>query len=232
MENEMRYTREIIGAIGFILVLLTLYISLIQTGPAKFFTAPNAQKLFYFHVPSGLITYLAFMMVVGGSAFYLYNKSDYADKLSKCSAELGLVFGFMSLASGTFWMKAEWGGDIFSRFMTDMRLATTLALWLLYVGYVVYRRQPETSTVKKNAAILGLSGMVMVPLSYLSSRFLRSHHPVIVGTEDQGSLDHSLRFGLYIGLFGFLFLYVFLFSTRMKIEDIERRILKTKMEKI
>ena len=228
----MRYTREIIGAIGFILVLFTLYISLIQTGPAKFFTAPNAQKLFYFHVPSGLITYLAFMMVVGGSAFYLYNKSDYADKLSKCSAELGLVFGFMSLASGTFWMKAEWGGDIFSRFMTDMRLATTLAMWLLYVGYVVYRRQPETSTVKKNAAILGLSGMVMVPLSYLSSRFLRSHHPVIVGTEDQGSLDPSLRFGLYMGLFGFLFLYVFLFSTRMKIEDMERRILKTKMEKI
>ena len=227
----MRYTREIIGTIGFILVLFTIYISLIHTGPAKFFTAPNAQKLFYFHVPSGLITYLAFMMVVGGSAFYLYNKSDYADKLSKCSAELGLVFGFMSLASGTFWMKAEWGGDIFSRFMTDMRLATTLAMWLLYVGYVVYRRQPETSTVKKNAAILGLSGMVMVPLSYLSSRFLRSHHPVIVGTEE-GSLDPSLRFGLYMGLFGFLFLYVFLFSTRMKIEDMERRILKTKMEEI
>ena len=228
----MRYTREIIGAIGFILVLFTLYISLIQTGPAKFFTAPNAQKLFYFHVPSGLITYLAFMMVVGGSAFYLYNKSDYADKLSKCSAELGLVFGFMSLASGTFWMKAEWGGDIFSRFLTDMRLATTLAMWLLYIAYVVYRRQPETLTVKKNAAILGLSGMVMVPLSYLSSRFLRSHHPVIVGTEDQGSLDPSLRFGLYMGLFSFLLLYIFLFNTRMQIEDMERRILKTKMEEI
>ena len=228
----MRYTREFFGATGFIFVLITLHIGLIQTGPAKFFTAPNAQKLFYFHVPSGLITYLAFMMVVGGSALYLYNKSDYADRLSKCSAELGLVFGFMSLASGTFWMKAEWGGDIFSRFMTDMRLATTLAMWLLYVGYVVYRRQPETSTVKKNAAILGLSGIVMVPLSYLSSRLLRSHHPVIVGTEDQGSLDPSLRFGLYMGLFGFLFLYVFLFSTRMKIEDMERKILKTKMEEI
>ena len=228
----MRYAREYCGVIGFILVLFTLYISLIQTGPAKFFTAPNAQKLFYFHVPSGLITYLAFMMVVGGSASYLYNRSDYADKLSKCSAELGLVFGFMSLASGTFWMKAEWGGDIFSRFLTDMRLATTLAMWLLYIGYVVYRRQPETSTVKKNAAILGLSGMVMVPLSYLSSRFLRSHHPVIVGTEDQGSLAPSLRFGLYMGIFGFLFLYIFLFSTRMKIEDMERRILKTKMEEM
>ena len=70
----MKYFRELIGITGFLLVLGTLYFGLIQTGPAKYFTAPNAQKLFYLHVPSGLITYLAFLMVVGGSAVYLYNK--------------------------------------------------------------------------------------------------------------------------------------------------------------
>ena len=227
----MKYSREITGLSGFLLVLATLYFGLIQLGPAKFFTAPNAQKLFYFHVPSGLITYLAFLMVVGGSAVYLYNKSDYADRLAKCSTELGIVFGFMSLASGTFWMKAEWGGDIVSRFLTDMRLATTLAMWLLYIGYFVYRNQPENSVVKNNAAILGLSGMLMVPLSYFSSRFLRSHHPVIVGTEEQGSLDPSLRAGLYAGLLSFLLIYIFLFQLRMKVEEVEKNLLKSKMEK-
>ena len=74
--------------------------------------------------------------------------------------------------------------------------------------------------------------MLMVPLSYLSSRYLRSHHPVIVGTEDQGSLDPSLRFGLYLGLFGFLFIFIFLLKFRMVIEEMERNILKSKMEKI
>ena len=171
-------------------------------------------------------------MVVGGSAVYLYNQSDYADRLSKSAAELGIVFGFMSLASGTFWMKAEWGGDIFSRFLTDMRLATTLAMWLLYIAYFVYRRLPENFEVKKNAAVLGLSGMIMVPLSYLSSRFLRSHHPVIVGTEDQGSLDPALRIGLYTGLFAFLLIYIFLFNMRMRIEEMERATLSARMEKI
>ena len=72
--------------------------------------------------------------------------------------------------------------------------------------------------------------MIMVPLSYLSSRFLRSHHPVIVGTEDQGSLDPSLRIGLYAGLFSFLLIYIFLFQLRMKIENLEKLILKNKME--
>ena len=73
--------------------------------------------------------------------------------------------------------------------------------------------------------------MLMVPLSYLSSRFLRSHHPVIVGTEDQGSLDPSLRIGLYMGLFGVLLIYIFLFKVRMNIERKERRILRSKLEK-
>ncbi|MFL2939737.1 MAG: cytochrome c biogenesis protein CcsA [Candidatus Poseidoniales archaeon] len=228
----MKYDREIIGLLGFSLVLGALYFALIETGPAKFFTAPNAQKLFYLHVPSGLITYLAFLMVVCGSSVFLYNGSDYADRLAKSSTELGIVFGFMSLASGTFWMKAEWGGDIVSRFLTDMRLATTLAMWLLYIAYFVYRRQPDTLQVKTNSAILGLSGILMVPLSYLSSRYLRSHHPVIVGTEDQGSLDPVLRFGLYLGLFGFLFIFVFLFKIRMEIETIDREILKSKMESL
>ena len=226
----MRYERDFFGLVGFTLVLVTLYFALIDTGPAKFFTAPNAQKLFYLHVPSGLITYLAFSMVVGGSMIFLYNGSKYADVLAKSANELGIVFGFMSLASGTFWMKAEWGGDIVNRFLTDMRLATTLAMWLLYMAYFVYRRQPDTLQVKKNAAILGLSGLIMVPLSYLSSRYLRSHHPVIVGTEDQGSLDPSLRLGLYMGLFGFLFIFIFLLKFRMEIDRLERDIFKSKME--
>ena len=228
----MKYYREIIGFSGFFLVLWTLYFSLLQTGDAKFFTAPNAQKLFYLHVPSGLLTYLAFLMVVGGSAVYLYNKSEYADMVSKSSVELGIIFGFMSLASGTFWMKAEWGGDIASRFLTDMRLATTLGMWLLYIAYFVYRRQPEAEVVRTNSAVLGLSGIIMVPLSYLSSRYLRSHHPVIVGTEDQDSLDPSLRIGLYMGLLGFFLIYIFLFSIRMKIEEIEKIMFKVRMEKV
>ncbi len=218
------------GLFGFLLVLATLYFGLIHTGPAKFFTAPNAQKLFYLHVPSGLVTYLAFLMVVGGSAIYLRNQSYYGDMVAKCSAELGIVFGFMSLASGTFWMKAEWGGDIVSRFLTDMRLATTLAMWILYIAYFVYRRQPETSAVKTNAAVLGMTGLVMVPLSYLSSRFLRSHHPVIVGTEDQSSLDPALRAGLYMGILGFILLYFFLLSIRMQVEEMDKAVFYRKME--
>jgi len=55
---------------------------------------------------------------------------------------------------------------------------------------------------------------------------------VIVGTDDQGSLDPALRMGLYTGLFAFLLIYIFLFNMRMRIEEMERATLGARMEKI
>ena len=83
--------------------------------------------------------------------------------------------------------------------------------------------------VKNNAAVLGMSGLIMVPLSYLSSRFLRSHHPVIVGTAEQDSLDPSLRIGLYMGILAFVLLYSFLLNIRMQIEEMDKAIFSRKM---
>ena len=140
------------GGAGFALVLLTLWQGLLVLPPARFFTAPNAQRLFYLHVPSGIMAYLAFMLVVAGSAWWLWQRDQRGDRLARCAAELGVVFGAMSLASGTFWMRAEWGGDIVMRFFSDMRLATTLTMWLLLVAYITWRRQPDSEAVRRGAA--------------------------------------------------------------------------------
>ena len=51
------------GLCGVTFLLITLYYGLIVTGPAQYFVAPNAQKIFYFHVPAGMLTYVAFLIV-------------------------------------------------------------------------------------------------------------------------------------------------------------------------
>ena len=219
-----------LGATGFVLVLLTLWQGLLVMPPARFFTAPNAQRLFYLHVPSGLMAYLAFMLVVAGSGWWLWKRTPQGDRLARCAAELGLVFGAMSLASGTFWMRAEWGPDIVMRFFSDMRLATTLAMWLLLVAYVVWRRQPDSEAVRRGAAIVGMLGVISVPLSYLSSRFLRSDHPVIIGSDNQDALAPEMRLVLYAGLLGFLLLFVALLRTRLELERLEEELLAARLE--
>ena len=218
------------GGAGFALVLLTLWQGLLVLPPARFFTAPNAQRLFYLHVPSGIMAYLAFMLVVVGSAWWLWQRDQRGDRLARCAAELGVVFGTMSLASGTFWMRAEWGPDIVIRFFSDMRLATTLAMWLLLVAYVAWRRQPDSEAVRRGAAIVGMLGVISVPLSYLSSRFLRSDHPVIIGTDNQDALAPEMRLVLYAGLLGFLLLFVALLRTRLELERLEEELLAARLE--
>ena len=218
------------GSAGFALVLLTLWQGLLVLPPARFFTAPNAQRLFYLHVPSGIMAYLAFMLVVAGSAWWLWQRDQRGDRLARCAAELGVVFGAMSLASGTFWMRAEWGGDIVMRFFSDMRLATTLAMWLLLVAYITWRRQPDSEAVRRGAAIVGMLGVISVPLSYLSSRFLRSNHPVIVGTDDQEALAPEMRLVLYAGLMGFLLLFAAMLRTRLELERMQEELLAVRLE--
>ncbi|HIH78910.1 MAG: cytochrome c biogenesis protein CcsA [Candidatus Poseidoniia archaeon] len=218
------------GGAGFALVLLTLWQGLLVLPPARFFTAPNAQRLFYLHVPSGIMAYLAFMLVVAGSAWWLWQRDQRGDRLARCAAELGVVFGAMSLASGTFWMRAEWGPDIVTRFFSDMRLATTLAMWLLLVSYITWRRQPDSETVRRGAAIIGMLGAISVPLSYLSSRFLRSNHPVIVGTDDQEALAPEMRLVLYAGLMGFLLLFIAMLRTRLELERMQEVLLAARLK--
>ena len=220
----------VLGGTGFALVLLTLWQGLLVLPPARFFTAPNAQRLFYLHVPSGIMAYLAFILVVAGSAWWLWKRDQRGDRLARCAAELGVVFGAMSLASGTFWMRAEWGPDIVMRFFSDMRLATTLAMWLLLVAYIVWRRQPDSEAVRRGAAIVGMLGVISVPLSYLSSRFLRSDHPVIVGTDDQDALAPEMRLVLYAGLMGFLLLFIALLRTRLELERMQEELLTVRLE--
>ena len=218
------------GGAGFALVLLTLWQGLLVLPPARFFTAPNAQRLFYLHVPSGIMAYLAFMLVVVGSAWWLWQRDQRGDRLARCAAELGVVFGAMSLASGTFWMRAEWGPDIVMRFFSDMRLATTLAMWLLLVAYIVWRRQPDSEAVRRGGAIVGMLGVISVPLSYISSRFLRSDHPVIIGTDEQDALAPEMRLVLYSGLLGFLMLFIALLRTRLELERMQEELLATRLE--
>ena len=220
----------VLGGTGFALVLLTLWQGLLVLPPARFFTAPNAQRLFYLHVPSGIMAYLAFILVVAGSAWWLWKRDQRGDRLARCAAELGVVFGAMSLASGTFWMRAEWGPDIVMRFFSDMRLATTLAMWLLLVAYIVWRRQPDSEAVRRGAAIVGMLGVISVPLSYLSSRFLRSDHPVILGTDDQDALAPEMRLVLYAGLMGFLLLFIALLRTRLELEQMQEELLTARLE--
>ena len=64
------------------------------------FKAPEAQKIFYWHVPSAWAAMIAFGMLFVGSLVWFFKRSEWAWRLHVASSEAGLATGLMCVWSG------------------------------------------------------------------------------------------------------------------------------------
>jgi heme exporter protein C len=130
----------------------------------------TVQKIFYFHVQVAWLTFLAAFLCAGGSVAYLFKGKG--DALAVASAEMTVLFGLCALITGPLWARKAWG----VWWQWDVRLTTTLLLWLIFVAYLFARRYGGPGA-KKLAAGLALFGAADVPLIYLSVSIWRTIHP-------------------------------------------------------
>src|SRR5690606_27986285 len=132
------------------------------------------QRIYYVHVPSAWVAFLAFGIVALCSLGYLWLKDERLDAIAVSSAELGLVFTTGVLITGPLWGKLAWG----TWWVWEPRLTLTLLLWLIYVAYFMIRNADDNpSRGKRFAAILGIVGAVDIPLIHMSDQWFRSLHP-------------------------------------------------------
>ena len=105
-------------------------------------TMHEAQRIFYYHVPSAMVAFLFFAISLAGSIGYLAfrrNRAEWAqisDAWALAGAEVGVVFCSVVLITGPLWGRRAWG----IWWTWDARLTTTLVLWLIYVSYLLLRR--------------------------------------------------------------------------------------------
>jgi heme exporter protein C len=97
------------------------------------------------------------------SALYLARRNLRHDDLARAAGELAVLFGAVVLISGSIWGKAAWG----HWWKWELRLTTSLVLWLTMVGYVLVRRFGGAGAERLAAGLAGL-GMVNVPLVYFA----------------------------------------------------------------
>jgi len=92
----------------------------------------NAVRMLYVHVPVSTTAFLAFGITALGSAVYLWKKSEFADAVAAASAEIGVVFTGLSLATGMLWGRPTWG----VWWTWDARLTSTALLFVAFLGYL------------------------------------------------------------------------------------------------
>src|SRR5947209_4375747 len=140
------------------------------------------------------------------------------DVLALTSAEVGVVFCTIVLITGPIWARPVWGiwwapGDI--------RLTSTLVLWLIYVSYLVLRRFSSSAQTQIIAAALAVFGALDVPLVYFSIWFFRTQHPQpVIGGG--GSMDPRMLHTLLISWLAFLCFAFLVCWSRFRLELLKR----------
>jgi heme exporter protein C len=67
------------------------------------------QRIFYIHVPSAWVCFMAFFVTFCASIGYLNNRSERWDMVAASSAEIGTIFTTVVLITGMMWGHAIWG---------------------------------------------------------------------------------------------------------------------------
>ena len=206
----------ILTAITAVAMLTATWLALVGAPPAAGLTVNEtyAQRIIYFHVPSAWTSMVAFLVTMLGSIGYLLTSKRKWDNLAVSSAELGITFTLAAMASGAIWAKPAWN----VWWTWDPRLTTYTVMFLLYVGYFMLRSAMDDPARRARfAAVFGIFAFLSVPITFMSIRWWRTIHPVLMDANNFG-LSPGMRPAFFFGLIAFTLLYVTLLAHRMRLE--------------
>jgi heme exporter protein C len=149
-----------------------------------FFYAPEdadqglSQKIFYFHVPIALTAYACFGWGAWKALLVLWKRKPGADLESYVAIHQGVIFGALTLITGSIWAKISWG--VWWTW-SEKQLVLFLVLFLFYSAYFMLRFSVEAGPQRENlSAVYALFGVVLIPVSFLAIRLSqRFIHPTV-----------------------------------------------------
>ncbi len=171
------------------------------------------QRIFYFHVPSAFAGFLGVALCAVFSALYLWKRERRYDLVAHASAEIGVVFFTIVLLTGPIWARPVWG----VWWTGEVRLTSTLVLWLLYAGYLILRRSAENPEQEARwGAVLGIVGALDLPIIYKSVEWWRGLHPKVLKVSGGQGLDPAMERGLVLCSATFILLFALLLMLRCR----------------
>ncbi len=218
--------RQMVLVLAGLLMLADLYLMLMVAPTDS--VLGQVQRVFYFHVPMAVMSFLAFFVVFLASVVFLVRRSPFWDRLAHASAEVGVVFVTLALITGVIWARPIWN----TWWTWEPRLTTTLILWLIYVAYLMIRSYaPSIRQGQLYSAVVGIVGFVDVPIVYYSVIWWRSIHPspVVGPLAGDGALNSTMLAVLLFSFVTFLVFFAYLVAERMAIMDSEDRLRQVRL---
>ena len=177
------------------------------------------QRLFYFHVPAAMASFVA--CFVGGIAaiLYLVKRENRYDDVSLAANETVVVFGLVNIVMGTLWARPIWG----IWWTWDAKLTSAFLLLFLYAAYLVIRPAAPVEHRAVVCAVVCILGMADVPMVYMANRLFRTQHPSpVVGGGPGSGLEPQMYVTLAFGVFAMLMLWWCVVLVRTRVARLER----------
>ena len=151
-----------------------------------------SQKIFYVHVPVALTAYACFAWGAWKALRLLWTRHESYDLESYTAVHMGVIFGVLTLVTGSIWAKISWG--IWWSW-GERQLVLFLILFLFYSAYFMLRYSVEPGPRRANiSAVYALFGVVLIPVSFLAIRLAGTLlHPTVF-TREGAQMSGSMFF--------------------------------------
>jgi heme exporter protein C len=182
-----------------------------------------SQRIFYLHVPVALTAYALFGWAAWKALRLLWTGRERYDLESYTAVHIGVVFGVLTLATGSIWARASWGhwwewGD--------RQLVLFLILFLFYSAYFMLRYSLEPGPSRARiSAVYALIGVLLVPVSFLAVRLAQNLvHPPPIVTRTDPALPWQMFVAFLVCLAGSLALAATLYANELAGKRLDRRL--------
>ncbi len=154
-----------------------------------------SQKIFYFHMPVAITSFLALGFGCYYAVRFLMTKNRRFDTCSRICLEIALLFVVLTMITGEMWTRFEWG----VWWSWEPRLTTYLILMLIVIAYFVLRSSVDEPERRATfAAVVAIIATTDVPICFMITRLIPSSiHPVVLR---EGGMSPEM--GLCVGLCG------------------------------
>ncbi|MED4223776.1 cytochrome c biogenesis protein [Neobacillus cucumis] len=204
-------------------MLVNIYFIFIYAAEEK--TMGAAQKIFYFHVSSAWLAFMAFFVTFVFSILFLIKRKRIFDTYAYVSAEIGIVFTIIVLTTGPIWAKSSWN----TWWVWEPRLITTLILFFIYIAYIMIRQMDGVWDKKARlAAVFGIIGFADVPIVFFAIRWWQTKfHPIVFGSgpsQQGGGIEGTMLTALFVSLAAFTILYTYLLHKGVNFENMKIKV--------
>ncbi len=162
-----------------------------------------SQKIFYIHVPVALTAYAFFGFGAWKALRLLSTRDQRYDLESYTAVHMGVIFGLLTLVTGSIWAKTSWG-QWWS--WGERQLVLFLVVFLFYSAYFMLRYSTDPGPRReRNSAVFALFGVALIPVSFLAVRIAGTIlHPTVFTHDDGVAMPWEMFLAFCICLGGVL----------------------------